>query len=43
MERPFFSLAKKPRKTMINYEVGGTIVTVCCMDLESGCGNPNPV
>ncbi len=28
MERPFFSLAKKPRKTMINYEVGGTIVKV---------------
>ena len=28
MERPFFNLAKKPRKTMINYEVGGTIVKV---------------
>jgi len=28
MERPFFSLAKKPRKTPIEYEVGGTIVKV---------------
>ena len=28
MERPFFSLAKKPRKTPIKYEVGGTIVKV---------------
>jgi plasmid replication initiation protein len=28
MERPFFSLAKKPRKTPIEYEVGGTTVKV---------------
>ena len=28
MERPFFSLAKKPRKTPIEYEVGGVIVKV---------------
>lgn len=28
MERPFFSLAKKPRKTAIEYEVAGTIVKV---------------
>lgn len=28
MERPFFSLAKKPRKTPIAYEVGGTIVKI---------------
>jgi plasmid replication initiation protein len=28
MERPFFSLAKKPRKTPIQYEVGGTTVKV---------------
>lgn len=28
MERPFFSLAKKPRKTPIQYEVSGTIVKV---------------
>ena len=28
MERPFFSLAKKPRKTAIEYEVGGVIVKV---------------
>ncbi|MGI4801909.1 MAG: replication initiator protein A [Janthinobacterium lividum] len=28
MERPFFSLAKKPRKTPISYEVGGTLVKV---------------
>jgi plasmid replication initiation protein len=28
MERPFFSLAKKPRKTPIEYEVGGTSVKV---------------
>lgn len=28
MERPFFSLAKKPRRTPIEYEVGGTIVKV---------------
>ncbi len=29
MERPFFSLAKKPRKTAIEYEVAGTVVKVC--------------
>jgi plasmid replication initiation protein len=28
MERPFFSLAKKPRKTPISYEVNGTTVKV---------------
>lgn len=28
MERPFFSLAKKPRKTPIEYEVSGTVVKV---------------
>ncbi len=28
MERPFFSLAKKPRKTAIAYDVAGTIVKV---------------
>lgn len=28
MERPFFSLAKKPRKTPIEYDVGGTTVKV---------------
>jgi plasmid replication initiation protein len=28
MERPFFSLAKSPRKTPITYEVGGTVVKV---------------
>ncbi|MEJ7607531.1 MAG: replication initiator protein A [Bryobacteraceae bacterium] len=28
MERPFFSLAKKPRKTPIAYDVGGTVVSV---------------
>ncbi len=28
MERPFFSLAKKPRKTPIEYEVSGVIVKV---------------
>ena len=28
MERPFFSLAKKPRKTAIEYEVGGVVVKV---------------
>ena len=28
MERPFSSLAKKPRKTAIEYEVAGTIVKV---------------
>jgi plasmid replication initiation protein len=33
MERPFFSLAKKPRKTPIEYDVGGTTVKV----LDSAC------
>src|SRR5215211_1698299 len=28
MERPFFSLAKKPRRTPIAYDVNGTTVTV---------------
>ena len=28
MERPFFSLAKTPRKTRIDYEVGGIVVKV---------------
>jgi plasmid replication initiation protein len=28
MERPFFSLAKKPRQTPIAYDVNGTRVTV---------------
>jgi hypothetical protein len=27
MERPFFSLAKKPRKPPIEYDVGGTTVS----------------
>ena len=27
MERPFFSLAKKPRRTPISYQVNGTALT----------------
>ena len=32
MERPFFSLAKSPRKTPIEYNVNGTVVKVSPVD-----------